>query len=139
MPLISCPDCQHNCSTSAKSCPNCGYVFKVPRSNVFGGLLGSCSHFCTSLLRSKLFLIRCKIACKIFVCSCILYFIVAITVIIWVVHREVMLENPSQLSDTVPFIWLTPIGVLISYVIGRNIYNLFRDFIEVGNNSEKIK
>ena len=50
-----------------------------------------------------------------------------------------MQEDPTKLHDTVYFLWATPIIILILYVLGKNIYNLFRDFIEVGNNSEKIK
>ena len=139
MPLIPCPDCQHNCSTSAKICPNCGYVFKVPRSNSFGGLLGSCSHFYTNLFRNKLFLIRCKIACKIFVGSLTFFFILGFTINIYSIHRELMQEDPTKLHDTVYFLWATPIIILILCVIGRNIYNLFRDLIKVSEDSEKIK
>ena len=28
MPLELCPDCENHCSTSAKVCPKCGYIFK---------------------------------------------------------------------------------------------------------------
>ena len=28
MPLELCPDCENHCSTSAKTCPKCGYIFK---------------------------------------------------------------------------------------------------------------
>jgi len=114
MPLELCPDCENHCSTSAKTCPKCGYIFK--RDSEFITQLRSKQK---TLLEDGDLLSRFGISIlylfRVAWCACSLMLLFGfISGVYELTNRSGIATNASAIEDDTPaFVILSLIGSLV--------------------------
>ena len=146
MPLIPCPDCQHDCSTSAISCTKCGYVFEVVNPNILGPLITDSKKSFVDLFRNNLFLKRCDIIDKIILRLFLLFYtsVVIFAVLIETIPDSIsfLQENPNNKEYRYfhLFILSSPAILLsIFFYILTKIITLIKDFNQLKSETDEQK
>ena len=112
MALIDCPECRKEVSTSAKSCPHCGYVMRTE------SILGGARRFSTPGEKKE----KPEELGPLGTCGCLVWGVVAIGLIFGMVSMggRQQPEGSYFLPLTVTgFIAWIVIGILILYFVGN--------------------